>query len=99
MREVSEKLQKLKDLGYVKVAFIVENKSPLVLDILMIHSSWTEYSFTRQFEQASRDLEACLGERCLFSLEIPTLEMYQQERHEDAPDHDHLVFDLMGKKA
>ena len=84
-------------MGYVKVAFILENKKPLVLDVLMIHSEWKDYSFTDQFEQASRDLEICLGERSLHSLEIPTLEMYQTERSEDAPDHDHLVFDLTSK--
>lgn len=99
VKEIREKLAKLKELGYIKVAFIIESKKPLVLDILIIHGDWKDYSFTLQYEQAIKDIDNCLGGPGFHSLEIPTLEMYKNERHSEAPDHDHVVFDLTSKNS
>ena len=93
VKDLTERLMKLKERGYIKIAF---DESYGFLDILIIHKDWKDYNFSAQFEQAAQDLETVLlPEERHYSLEIPTLEMYQHHRNADAPIQSHVVFDLI----
>lgn len=94
--EIVEKLLLLKEKGYIKVAFsIIKYEVSFSLDLLMIHSSWQEYSFHNQFDQCLNDLKEVLPKELDYNLEIPTKEMYLHHRQEDAPIQEVVVFDLI----
>lgn len=94
--EIVEKLSSLKEKGYIKVAFsVIKYEDFFSLDLLMIHSSWQEYSFHSQFDQCLNDLKKILPKELDYSLEIPTKDMYLHHRQEDAPIQEIVVFDLI----
>jgi hypothetical protein len=88
-KETKELLSSMVDKGYTKIGVIF--KSHGVLDILLIHKDWATYDFQKQFAKAVGDLPKKIKQQYMFSLEIPTREMYDNERTENSPNHKILV--------
>lgn len=88
-KETKELLSSMADKGYTKIGVIFTGHR--TLDILLIHKDWKSYAFQKHFRQAYDDIPAKIHENYMFSLEVPTREMYDKDRTEDAPKHKILV--------
>lgn len=94
IKSLMERLMPLKERGYIKVSFLIDESG--FLDILLIHKDWLEYEFSSQFDQAAKDLEDLLvGSEKMYALEIPTKDMFLKERNPEAPVFTYNVFDIM----
>ena len=92
---IKEELMALKDRGYILVG--VHSEGDRMLDILMIHKNWTEFSFVKQMRQASNDLSDEINRKWNTTLEIPTRHMYENDRIPGrGPTHE-ILFDLRDK--
>lgn len=88
-KETRDLLTSMSDKGYAKIGVIFKGYKEL--DILLIHKDWKTFDFHKHFIQAMTDIPEKLKKQYLLSLEVPTLEMYGNDRTEDAPKHQILV--------
>jgi hypothetical protein len=77
------------DKGYTKIGVIF--KSHGVLDILLIHKDWNTFNLPKQVRQAFKDIPEKIRKEYIFTVEVPTRDIYDNERTKDAPKHKILV--------
>lgn len=88
-KETYNLLSSMTDKGYTKIGVIF--KSHGVLDILLIHKDWKTFNLPKFVAQVIRDTPQKLRDQYIISYEVPTRDMYDNERTEGAPKHRILV--------
>lgn len=88
-KETRNLLASMESKGYTKIGVIF--KSHRVLDVLLIHKDWKEFDLLAQYRQVMDDIPQKLKVEYMIGLDIPTREMYDNERTEDSPKHTILV--------